>query len=479
MREVPPIETRPARMGPLAVLPVFFDLKGRRVVVAGAGDALVWKVELVAAAGAYVDVFTMDRSADLEALCAAPPAGSIRIIEREWRGDDLRGACLAIGALGGAAAELFATAAREHGVPVNIVDAPEISTFSFGTIVNRSPVVIGISTAGVAPVLGQSIRSKIEALLHPALAAWATAAARLRGHINARLPMGPARRDVWRKFADRALAARSEPAERELSSVSRAGVAEGGSVALVGAGPGDPELLTLKALRALQSADIILYDRLVSPEILELARREAKRMLVGKAGNGPRCRQDDINALMVKLARGGQRVVRLKGGDPMVFGRAAEEIEICRAAGIPVEVVPGITAALGAAAELQIPLTDRRTARRLQFITGHTEVGGPPDGNWASVADPWTTTVFYMGAGTFAQMLPKLLEAGLVPGTPALAIASATTPRSRHVRCTVVDLPAVLTSLDRSAPCLIMIGNGLAEVGAAEALTTLATQVAL
>ena len=191
--------------------------------------------------------------------------------------------------------------------------------------------------------------------------------------------------------------------------------AEGGSVALVGAGPGDPELLTLKALRALQSADIILYDRLVSPEILELARREAKRMLVGKAGNGPRCRQDDINALMVKLARGGQRVVRLKGGDPMVFGRAAEEIEICRAAGIPVEVVPGITAALGAAAELQIPLTDRRTARRLQFITGHTQAGGPPDGNWASVADPWTTTVFYMGAGTFAQMLPKLLEAGLAP----------------------------------------------------------------
>ena len=227
--------------------------------------------------------------------------------------------------------------------------------------------------------------------------------------------------------------------------------------------PAIPSCSTLKALRALQSADIILYDRLVSPEILELARREARRMLVGKAGNGPRCRQDDINALMVKLARSGQRVVRLKGGDPMVFGRAAEEIEICRAAGIPVEVVPGITAALGAAAELQIPLTDRRTARRLQFITGHTQAGGPPDGNWASVADPWTTTVFYMGAGTFAQMLPKLLDAGLSAATPALAVASATTPRSTHVRCPVGDLPAALDSLDRSAPCLIMLGNGLAD----------------
>ncbi len=479
MREVPPVETRPARMGPLAVLPVFFNLKGRRVVIAGAGDALVWKAELVAAAGANVDVFTMDRSADLEALCAAPPAGSIRIVEREWRGDDLGGASLAVGVLGGEAAELFATAAREHGVPVNIVDAPEMSTFAFGTIVNRSPVVIGISSGGVAPVLGQAIRGKIEALLHPALAAWAAAAGRWRTQINARFLMGSARRDVWRRFADRALAARSEPAESSLSAVSQARATEGGSVALVGAGPGDPELLTLKALRALQSADIILYDRLVSPEILELARREAKRLLVGKAGNGPRCRQDDINALMVKLARGGQRVVRLKGGDPMVFGRAAEEIEICRAAGISVEVVPGITAALGAAAELQLPLTDRRTARRLQFITGHTQAGGPPDGDWASIADPWTTTVFYMGAGTFAQMLPQLLEAGLAPGTPALAIASATTPRSRHMRCAVVELPAVVAGLDRSAPCLIMVGNSFAEVEAAEALATLTTQVAL
>jgi uroporphyrin-III C-methyltransferase / precorrin-2 dehydrogenase / sirohydrochlorin ferrochelatase len=476
MREVPPLETRPARMGALAVLPVFFDLKDRRVVVAGAGDGLVWKAELLAAAGANVDVFTTAHSADLDALCASPPSGSIRIIARVWQSDDLRGASLAVGALVGEQAEALATAAREHGVPVNIVDAPDISTFSFGTIVNRSPVVIGISTAGVAPVLGQAIRAKIEALLHPALAAWAAAAARLRTKVNARFAMGPARRDAWRRFADRALAARAAPTQTDLSAAECTASVTGGSVALVGAGPGDPELLTLKALRALQSADIILYDRLVSPEILELARREARRMLVGKAGNGPRCRQDDINALMVKLARSGQRVVRLKGGDPMVFGRAAEEIEICRAAGIPIEVVPGITAALGAAAELQIPLTDRRRARRLQFITGHTEAGGPPACNWASVADPQTVTVFYMGAGTFARMLPELIAAGLPPETPALAIASATTPRSSHVRCPVRDLPAALQRLDRSAPCLIMLGNGLRSAEA-EACATAAGPV--
>jgi uroporphyrin-III C-methyltransferase/precorrin-2 dehydrogenase/sirohydrochlorin ferrochelatase len=368
-----------------------------------------------------------------------------------------------VGALAGEEAQAFAAAARRHGAPVNIVDMPEISTFSFGTIVNRSPVVIGISTAGVAPVLGQAIRAKIEALLHPALAAWAVAAKHLRAKINARFVMGPARRDAWRRFADQALAARAVPTSTDLLAAQRTTSVAGGSVALVGAGPGDPELLTLKALRALQSADIILYDRLVSPEILELARREARRMLVGKAGNGPRCRQDDINALMLKLARSGQRVVRLKGGDPMVFGRAAEEIAVCRSAGIPVEVVPGITAALGAAAELQIPLTDRRRARRLQFITGHTEAGGPPECNWVSVADPQTVTVFYMGAGTFARMLPGLIGAGLPPATPALAVASATTPRRTHIRCSVSDLPAALETLDRSAPCLIMLGDGLAD----------------
>jgi uroporphyrin-III C-methyltransferase / precorrin-2 dehydrogenase / sirohydrochlorin ferrochelatase len=462
MREIPPIETRPARMRALAVLPLFFALQGRRAVVAGAGDGLVWKAELLAAAGAQLEVFTTAISSDLDTLCHSPPAGSIRIIEREWQVDDLDGAALAVGALAGDTAQAFAAAARKHGVPVNIVDAPDISTFSFGSMVNRSPVVIGISTAGVAPVLGQAIRAKIEALLHPALAAWAAAAKRLRTNINARFAMGPARRHAWRRFADRALAARAAPTPADLAAAERMAAVDGGSVALVGAGPGDPELLTLKALRALQSADIILYDRLVSPEILELARREAKRMLVGKAGNGPRCRQDDINALMVQLARDGQRVVRLKGGDPMVFGRAAEEIEICRSAGIPVEVVSGITAALGAAAELQVPLTDRRRARRLQFITGHTESGQPPACNWASVADPQTVTVFYMGAGTFGRMLPELIAAGLPPATPALAVSSATTPRSIHVRCAVSDLPAALERLDRSAPCLIMLGNGLA-----------------
>jgi len=233
-------------------------------------------------------------------------------------------------------------------------------------------------------------------------------------------------------------------------------------VALVGAGPGDPELLTLKALRCLQQADVVLHDRLVSREVLDLARREARLMLVGKTGGGPGCKQSDINALMVRLALSGQRVVRLKGGDPLVFGRAAEEIEACRNAGLTVEVVPGITAALGAAATLQIPLTDRRNSRRVQFVTGHSVSGRAPDHDWATLADPWTTTVFYMGARTFAEMLPRLLAAGLDPTTPALAVAAATTPRQVERSGRVADLPAILATMPTGEPCLIMVGKAIA-----------------
>jgi len=481
MRQTTPRETRAPRMRPLAVLPVFFELAGRRAVVAGGGEAAVWKAELLAAAGARVEVFAPDPCAELYALSVTPPAGSVVVARRRWRAEDLAGAALAIGALVGDEAALFAAAARRHGVPVNVIDTPGLSDFSFVSIVNRSPVVIGISTGGGAPVLGQAIRAKIEALLHPALGAWAAAAQRLRAVVKARLPMGAARRDLWRRFADRALAARGAPTEQDLRDLAFSASRNCGSVALVGAGPGDPELLTLKALRSLQSADVILYDRLVSPEILELARREARRMLVGKTGGGASCRQDDINRLMVRLARDGKRVVRLKGGDPMVFGRAAEELAACRAAGIAVEVVPGITAALGAAAELQIPLTDRRHTRRVQFVTGHAEAGGAPEQDWPSLADPWTITAFYMSARTFTDMLPKLIAAGLDPATPALAISAATTPRSRHVACAVTDLPAALANSALRQPCLILVGKGLAEAhadAAADAHSALAGALA-
>src|SRR5262245_17316542 len=459
MRHLDPKETRPARMGPLAVLPVFFDLRERRVLAVGRGKALIWKAELLAAAGAQITVCTPTPCAELAALAAAPPAGSMIVQRREWQPGDLDGVALAVGALEGPQAQAFAAASRAKGVPANIVDTPELSTFSFGSIVNRSPVVVGISTAGAAPVLGQAIRGKIEAMLHPALAAWAAAARALRATLNGRTPFGPSRRGVWRCFADRALAARAPPECSELDTLSEPPSPRGGSVVLLGAGPGDPELLTLKGLRALQSADVILYDRLVAPEILELARREACRILVGKAGHAPSCRQHDINALMVKFAREGRLVVRLKGGDPLVFGRAAEEIEACRNAAIPVEVVPGITAALGAAAELALPLTDRQRSRRLHCVTGHAKDGRVPNEDWSSLADPWATTVFYMGASAVCVTLSRLFAAGLDADTPAVAISAATTSRKRHVFCRARELMQAVAGLDRTEPCLIIIGR--------------------
>lgn len=467
--KIAPQDTRPARMSPLSVLPVFLDLRGKRVVVAGDGDGGVWKAELLAAAGACVEVYSPEPSSELVALQKAPPAGCVSIVVRAWRGNDFAGAACAVGALEGEEAQAFAAAARAAGVPVNVVDTPGLGTFNFGTIVNRSPIAIGISTDGAAPVLGQLIRGKIEAVLHPALGAWAARAKGLRDAVKARLPMGALRRDLWRRFADRAMAATQPPRDSDLDDLFHDGQPSGrGSVALVGAGPGDPQLLTLKAVRALQSADVIMYDRLVGAEILEFGRREARRMLVGKTGGGKSCRQSDINQIMVALALEGKRVVRLKGGDPMVFGRANEELAACREAGVSVEVVPGISAAMGAAAELGLSLTDRKLARRLQFVTGHSESGHAPDHDWPLLADPWTTTVFYMGARTFSQMLPKLMAAGLGADTPAVAICGATTAASRHVVTTAGGLPDALATLEAGQPCLILIGRAVGAIAVAE-----------
>jgi uroporphyrin-III C-methyltransferase/precorrin-2 dehydrogenase/sirohydrochlorin ferrochelatase len=235
-----------------------------------------------------------------------------------------------------------------------------------------------------------------------------------------------------------------------------------GSVTLVGAGPGDPELLTLRAVRALQSADVILFDDLVSKEILEFARREAKKMLVGKSGYGPSCKQDDINATMIGLARSGKRVVRLKGGDPMIFGRAGEEIEACRKAGIAVDVVPGITAAQGAASSLRLSLSHRLQARRIQYVTGHAQNGALPDDlDWPSIADPSATTAIYMPTRTFPQLVERALAQGLDAQTPVIAVSRATRPDEQVVVGTLADMSARLAAEKPQGPLLVLIGRVL------------------
>jgi uroporphyrin-III C-methyltransferase/precorrin-2 dehydrogenase/sirohydrochlorin ferrochelatase len=457
-------------MDALARLPLFFALKGKRGLIAGGCAAAAWKAELLSAAGARVQVYAESPSDEMQRVASDPPGGEIVLHPRSWAESDLSDAAIAVGAFeDDESAALFAAAARAAGVPVNVVDKPAFCDFSFGAIVNRSPLVIGISTDGAAPVFAQAIRAKLEALLPKGFAAWAAAAARWREAVKASGLSFAGRRKFWQLFTAYAVRdSEMRPSNLHFNSfiadVKGLGSApENGSVTLVGAGPGDPELLTLRAVRALQSADVILFDGLVSREVLDFARREAKKMLVGKTGYGPSCNQDEINALMVNLARQGKRIVRLKGGDPLIFGRAAEELDACRAAGIAAEVIPGISAAQGAAASLGIPLTDRGHARRVQYVTGHARDGRlPEDIDWRSIADPTVTTAIYMPVKTLEAMVARATAAGLDPKTPALAVARATRPDQEAVAAPIRELPRRLAEAALPGPVLVLLGNAVA-----------------
>ncbi len=468
-----PAEAPPQRMGKLAKLPVFYDLDGKRAVVAGGGAGAAWKAELLAAAGAQVDVYAVELSEEMAQLLErGAAAGSLSHQARPWALDVFAGAAMALADVeDDAEAQAFFCAARAAGVPVNVVDKPKFCEFQFGAIVNRSPTIVAISTDGAAPILGQAIRRRIEVLLPPALADWTALARDVRERVMNRLPKGPARRQFWETFAERAFGAAPSRAEAAgfdtLIDDIGAGRAQGvGRVTLVGAGPGDAELLTLKAVRALQSADVILFDDLVSDDVLELARREAKRMMVGKRGNRESCSQSDINALMLKLAAQGKHVVRLKCGDPMIFGRAGEEIEALEAAGIPVVVVPGISAGVALASSLGVSLTHRDFAQSVRFVTGHSRHGVLPDLDWRGLADPATTLVFYMGGRTAPAIAERLIAHGLSAATPVVVAAGVGCPDEVRWCGTLEALPAH-AKLESDRPVLIAIGRALGAIAAA------------
>src|SRR6266566_900274 len=356
-------ETARTAIAPLSRLPAFFDLKGKRAVVAGGSAAAAWKVELLSAAGARVEAFAAIPGDPLLALAITPPDGAVSLHRRSWSASDLRGAAIAVAdCADDKAAAQFAAAARSAGVPVNVIDRPAFCDFSFGAIVNRSPLVIGISTDGAAPVFGQAIRSRLEAVIPRGFARWAEAARHWRKAVQSSGLSSSGRRRFWRAFAAFAVSnPEREPAPSDFDALLRrtedqATAAEAGSLTLVGAGPGDAELLTMRAVRALQSADIILVDDLLAPDIFDFARREAKMALVGKTGPW---RQDEVT-LMIALAKAGRRVVRLKGGGSPMSG--PEEIAACRSAGIAVEVVPGVTVG-GARGETQRNTVERASAR--------------------------------------------------------------------------------------------------------------------
>jgi len=456
---------RAAPIGSLASLPLFFPLQGRKVIVAGGTEAACWKADLLAASGAEVHVYAKDLSPEFEELVAR--AGQDRRlvhIARPWSTDSFDGAALAIAdAASDGEARAFHCAAKAAGIPVNVIDNPPYCEFQFGSIVNRSPVVIGISTNGVAPILGQAIRRRIETLLPGGLQDWARLAGRLRARVLDTLSAGLERRRFWERFSDQAFSGKPAPEEGAVD-VMAPRQAEGGRVTLVGAGPGDAEYLTLKAVRALQGADVILFDDLVDDAVLELARREAKRMLVGKRGGRESCRQEDINDLMVSLARQGKNVVRLKAGDPMIFGRAGEELERLRQEGIPASVIPGITAASAMAAALGISLTHRDCAQSVRFVTGHSRNGDLPETvDWQGLTDPATTTVFYMGRRMAAKICDRLTQEGCEAGMPVRVMANVSRPDAVSWSGRLENLAEGVSLLETTGPMLIAVGRVFAE----------------
>lgn len=453
-------------IGPLATLPLFFKLKEQKVLVAGGSAAAAWKVELLVAAGAQVQLHAQDLDAAFLPLLEDDAfSGSISWHREEWTGESFSDAVVAIADIeNDGEARAFYRAGRAAGVAVNVIDKPQYCSFKFGSIVNRSPVVIGISSDGSSPILAQAIRRRIETLIPRSLAHWARIAKDLRGRVSSGLPSKCQRRQFWERFSDLAFGAApdADTADKLLADYRKqiSGGSGFGRVTLVGAGPGDAEFLTLKAVRALQAADIILYDNLVSDEVLELARREAKRMLVGKRGGRKSCRQEDINEMMVKLAKAGKNVVRLKSGDPMVFGRAGEEIARLQDEGIAVSSIPGITAAASMASTLGISLTHRDHAQSVRFVTGHCRKGTLPDDlDWRAIADPKATTIFYMGRGTADQIADMLMVKGLEPAMPVVACAALSRPSQQLWRGSLRELGAGVATLDENEPLLIGIGS--------------------
>ncbi len=464
-----PLETPSMRLAPLATLPLFHKLDGRSVLLAGGGPGAAWKAELLSSAGAIVDVFAADPD-DAMAALAAERSDRVRLIRRNWSIRDFAGRALAVGDIEDwAEARAFACAARMAGVTVNVVDKPALCDVQFGAIVNRSPLVIGISTDGAAPVFGQAIRARIEMLLPESFARWAAAAKAWRARIE---PLGwpfRLRRTFWERFARLAFAQPKEtPEDRHFDELRESVLAaaqslSAGRIAIVGAGPGDPDMLTVAAVRELQAAEVILYDDLVTPEVLAVARREARRIAVGKRGGLSSCGQEDICAAIVAHARDGRRVVRLKGGDPAIFGRLDEELEAARAAGFEPVIVPGVTTASGAAAALGMSLTRRRLAPRVQFVTAHGADGGlPPALDLDALADPAATTCVYMGRRTLPLLASALIARGLARETPVRIVIDATRPTMEARLTTLGEAAAVSAGLRRDGACLILIGAAVA-----------------
>lgn len=443
-------------------LPLFHNLNGRTVLVVGGGEIALRKARLLSEAGAVLRVVAPEVEPQLVELVKR---GGGRSVVRGYVRDDLVGCVLAIAATDDEPLNAqVSDDAKALGMPVNVVDSPELCTVIFPAIVDRSPLMIAVSSGGDAPVLARLMRARIETWVPAVYGQLAGLAKAFRSQVKAKLPNVQQRRVFWEEVfqgdvAERALAGQQQEAERLLvEKLSGAQPKSLGEVYLVGAGPGDPDLLTFRALRLMQQADVVLYDRLVAPAILDLCRRDADRIYVGKQRATHAVPQEQINQLLVTLAKEGKRVLRLKGGDPFIFGRGGEEIEELTAHDVPFQVVPGITAASGCAAYAGIPLTHRDHAQSVRFVTGHLK-DGSCDLPWSELVAPSQTLVFYMGLVGLPVICQQLIAHGRSADTPAALVQQGTTSNQRVFTGTLGNLPERVAGEQVQAPTLVIVGE--------------------
>jgi len=449
----------------MRLFPAFFHTDDAHVVVFGGGEAARRKVRLLAKTSAIITVIIDDQ---IDPGFAQEFAGRITIAPRDMAGQALDRSIFAIIACRtGDNCEQSIEWTRAYGVPLNVVDRPDLSDFSVPSMLERGEIVAAVGTGGAAPVLAKQIRAQLEALVPQAMGPLSELARAFRPNVSAALEDSVQRRQFWETAlsgppAELALDDDLDGAQAALEAMLvdfSSSASPPGPVHIVGAGPGDPELLTLKAFRLIQNADIVFHDRLVSDEVMDLVRRDATRVSVGKAKGDHSVPQSQIHDLMIEAARSGQRVVRLKGGDPFVFGRGGEELEALREAGIEASVVPGISSALGCAASAGLPLTHRNHAQTLTFVTGHAKTGGVPDLDWTVLARPAQTVVVYMGVGTAPAISEKLIHAGRAPSTPVAVIENGTRADEIRVYGTLAELPQMIARAGITGPALLVIGE--------------------
>ena len=447
----------------MQALPIFMNISQRLCVVIGAGEVAARKVTMLLRAQASVTVYAPEICPTLADLVEA---GRIRYQQARFADQQLSGACLVIAATNDLQVNtVVSLAAQANNIPVNVVDAPALCTFTMASIVERSPIVIAISSEGNAPVLARYLRSKIETMLPAGYGRIAAIAGEFRDKVKSKYATSQARRIFWEgvlqgPIVERILAGQEAAARNGLDQLLADDTAsqQHGEVYLVGGGPGDPDLLTFRALRLMQQCDVCVYDKLVSPEVLDLVRRDAELIYVGKSRDQHTLPQEEINQLLARLALAGKRVLRLKGGDPFIFGRGGEEIETLMQQGVPFQVVPGITAANGVSSYAGIPLTHRDYAQACLFITGHLK-NGVLDLDWAAMARPQQTVVIYMGLVGLEQICQQLMAHGVAPDMPAAVIQQGTTQHQRVVSANLSDLASQVAAAKMKAPCLTIIGQ--------------------